>query len=424
MVAASSGLLGPGAFRAFAQGSGVRLQFLDRYSRPDLEESLAGVFRRFSADNPGWTIEHMPLVGTPVEQLQKVQLLTMGSNPDLFTVDASVPSYVGNGWLEPLDRLVERDGVDLSHFTGAMLDSFLYRDSLWAIPVFANIDMIVYNKDLFDEAGVPYPPERWGDPTWTWDAMIAKAQQLTKLDSRGRFEQIGLSIGTSWYLPWRFGTDWVDENEEPLTETPEFIAFLREMRRIVTELRVNPKPGETLAGVSDPFLTGRCAMARASLALIARYAHPESGLRFGVAPWPLINGKTFAIVEANGLGMFKASDQKEGAWEFLRWIADPVHGAELASAWGRMHGSPGGVDRWEREMVQHGRVDSMAAVAEALGGSWGISVADSLAFNSPHFRAYLAEVINPTFERLLVLGESPEAVGRQAARDIRRIASS
>ena len=37
-----------------------------------------------------------------------------------------------------------------------------------SVPINANLTCIVYNKDMFDAEGLPYP-----DETWTWDDIQA-----------------------------------------------------------------------------------------------------------------------------------------------------------------------------------------------------------------------------------------------------------
>ena len=55
--------------------------------------------------------------------------------------------------------------------------------SLVAAAGAVEIMIIFYNKDIFDEAGIPYPPARVED-AWTWDEFLQVAKQLT-VDSSG-----------------------------------------------------------------------------------------------------------------------------------------------------------------------------------------------------------------------------------------------
>ena len=72
--------------------------------------------------------------------------------------------------------------------------------------------ILYYNKSLFDEAGVDYPPSKAAE-AWTWDEFVAAARQLT-VDRNGnnaasdafdpeQIDVFGISFPTWWggYLP-------------------------------------------------------------------------------------------------------------------------------------------------------------------------------------------------------------------------------
>jgi multiple sugar transport system substrate-binding protein len=73
-----------------------------------------------------------------------------------------------------LGPFIEQDAsFDLSDFypgTVALLSS---EGQVWAIPAGANMRVLYYNQDLFDQYGVPYP-----EPGWTWDDFLDKALAL------------------------------------------------------------------------------------------------------------------------------------------------------------------------------------------------------------------------------------------------------
>src|SRR6266511_2698563 len=52
-----------------------------------------------------------------------------------------------------------------------------------ALPVSNNFRPVVfYNKKLFDQAGVQYPPASYDDQSWTWDKWLETARAVTKPD--------------------------------------------------------------------------------------------------------------------------------------------------------------------------------------------------------------------------------------------------
>lgn len=72
-------------------------------------------------------------------------------------------------WLD-LSSLIESNSYDLSDFDPALIE--FYRvpgEGQLGIPFAVFPSFTLYNKDLFDEAGVPYPPAAYGDPYIDWD---------------------------------------------------------------------------------------------------------------------------------------------------------------------------------------------------------------------------------------------------------------
>ena len=85
---------------------------------------------------------------------------------------------VESGRILNLQPLLELDlGWDLDDFSAA-LGQFQQDAGLWAVPTeFAPL-VLFYNKDLFDQAGVAYPPSPAGG--WTWDDFLAMAAALRR----------------------------------------------------------------------------------------------------------------------------------------------------------------------------------------------------------------------------------------------------
>ena len=51
--------------------------------------------------------------------------------------------------------------------------------SQYGFPFLTTGSYTFYNMDLFDAAGLEYPPVSWDDTSWTWDRALEIAQQMT-----------------------------------------------------------------------------------------------------------------------------------------------------------------------------------------------------------------------------------------------------
>lgn len=107
---------------------------------------------------------------------------------------------VGNGgandfaglWLD-LQPHVDATGYDLTQFPEAAVDFYRTEEGLVGLPFAVFPSILYYNRDLFDEAGAPYPPQEFGAPyvdvdgnevEWSWDTLQALAMYLT-VDANG-----------------------------------------------------------------------------------------------------------------------------------------------------------------------------------------------------------------------------------------------
>lgn len=92
-------------------------------------------------------------------------------------------------WLD-LEPLVRSTGYDLGDFGPAQVAFWLVRgEGLVGLPFGVSPSFIYYNRDLFDEAGLDYPPHKYGEPyadgdPWTIEKLEELALLLT-LDANG-----------------------------------------------------------------------------------------------------------------------------------------------------------------------------------------------------------------------------------------------
>ncbi len=99
------------------------------------------------------------------------------------------PKYAAEGVLENLDPYIQKSGYDLNDYWPGLLESAKYNGSVYGLPRDIEVNILYYNKDLFDKAGVKYP-----DENWTWDDLLAAAEKLTVKDASGKVTQYALAM--------------------------------------------------------------------------------------------------------------------------------------------------------------------------------------------------------------------------------------
>lgn len=120
----------------------------------------------------------------------------------------AVRSYVDNGYVQPLDDLVDATAVD--NLWPAIKSAYMYdgsnigSGSLYCLPKDLSCFAFAYNKDLFDEAGLEYPdPEN----PYTWEEFADVCQKLTKdKDGDGEIDQWGVANANAFgFTPYVYG---------------------------------------------------------------------------------------------------------------------------------------------------------------------------------------------------------------------------
>lgn len=83
-----------------------------------------------------------------------------------------------------------------------------YVDRQYVYPCNVYNSFIIYNKNVFDDAGVPYPPE-----DLTWDKYIELAKKMMKYEEGGKIPSVFGAAGVSPdILIWEFGADYLNKD--------------------------------------------------------------------------------------------------------------------------------------------------------------------------------------------------------------------
>jgi len=193
--------------------------------------------------------------------------------------------------------------------------------------------MIWYNKDVFDEAGVDYPPTKYGE--WDWADFLDTAQKLTQGEGAERI--YGWAGERGWYysLPWIWSNGgWLlnEGKTECVIDMPETIEALEWAASLIHEHRVQPAASELVqGGNSAMFYMGRAAMAQKGT-WWAIDLKAQEGLNWDVAPLP--DGAAGAMTRnpLDAWGVWNGSRHPDAAWQFVEFLSSPDSLATLTLA--------------------------------------------------------------------------------------------
>ena len=163
-----------------------------RFGGPDDITQEEALIARWEEANPGDTI--VPLIAPFPQFKEKLDTMVAGGqSPDIIF---GWPTPFANLWANEriisLNELVQGD-VDFNIDDYPQHKQFIFDGELTGIPYNATAHILVYNKTMFDEAGLETPIEMYNRGAWTWSNAIEVAKQLTiDEDGDGTPDQYGM----------------------------------------------------------------------------------------------------------------------------------------------------------------------------------------------------------------------------------------
>lgn len=153
-----------------------------------------------------WSNEPHTVFQTAIASGDIADLLIVGSPFDYAMAQSdmlqSLTPYLEKGLIDDL-MPVSKEGI----YTGensALVGQYI------SVPLFVDARTILYNKEIFDEAGVPYP-----DTSWTHEEFLANAEKLTGTFGGKKVYGFGTSARyASQYITfiWNLGGDVLNED--------------------------------------------------------------------------------------------------------------------------------------------------------------------------------------------------------------------
>lgn len=264
---------------------------------PSETDNLNRALELFSEFYPNIKVEYTPSADSGEGHHGKIMtMFAADSAPDVFYCGSSyVHDFADRGILYDITDLFNQQ-FGLDDYIPAALQCMQYNDRLYGITSCNVGPQLYYNKDLFDAAGVEYPSADPEDP-WTWEEFIDAAQKLTITGDDGKVKQYGFygledaELLTAYFN--QFGIDYLNDDETQFTATddPNLKVILENIKALRTEYGVSPQAAFTeSAGMNNVqmLLTGMVAMFVEGSWGMEETA--ESGVNFGVAPLPVMNG--------------------------------------------------------------------------------------------------------------------------------------
>ena len=285
---------------------------------------------RWNAENPGVQVVAQPLPAGQSSEEVLLASIVAGTTPDLCSNiwPGILSDFVRAGGVLALDEMPGFDSLMTARVPDALRDRFRSADGhVYQIPWKTNPIMMLYNVDLFDEAGVARPPR-------TYSEFFAAADRITAdTDGDGNTDRWmgSRDIRPIWwqryfdvyplYIAASGGRTLFDDRGELAIDR----AALRDVYGFFQTLYDRGDfPLSTLQG--NAFAQRRVATEFTGPWTAAWLVENAPEIRFDFAPVPVpdgTRGTPATYGDYKNIAIFSTTEHPEAAWAFAQFLVSP-----------------------------------------------------------------------------------------------------
>jgi multiple sugar transport system substrate-binding protein len=312
--------------------SGTKKIVFSTYTWSNFEQAMGEILAGWKAATPNVDYEAQ-FVPQTIDYWAKVQTqVASGTPPDCGMADyGRLVSYSKNGTLLPISDYVKSASFPIDKaFSGASaqyrwakgeFDSGNTAGDYYGLPSDAQSQIFVYNKKMFDGAGVAYPTD-----DWTWDDMLAAAQKITKADQN----QWGMAAIPNYILfkgnfVWSAGgaLHSPDFTKSMLADQNTIDTYKWNWDLLYTHKVAPPPTGN--ANQQNSFMSGQVAMYVEGVWWITDFVNGIKDFDWDVALFPKHpkTGKRTTTMESDGWWIYKGGKDHDTAWNLVSYLDKP-----------------------------------------------------------------------------------------------------
>ncbi len=310
------------------RSDGVELTF-GMFGTPEQLEEERRLLSVFETENPGVKVRlRAPSSGGYMEKLMTEMAGRVAPDVTFMGVE-HFKSFGAREAFMSLEKLLAADpDFRREAYFPEILKAFSHDGELMALPKNAASDVLFYNKDHFDAAGLAYP-----DASWTWHDLVVAAKRLTvDTNNDGRIDQFGLSNLNFLDLLRQHGIEVISPDGTRCTiNTSAALECCRFVRDLVFVHRVLPTQSQMAGfgisgggagsmGMFDLFPSGYTSMMIFDVVLALKFQ--SAGFDWDTAVQP--TGPTRdSYIHGAGYAINIRTEHPKESWKLVKFLAGP-----------------------------------------------------------------------------------------------------
>jgi len=311
-------------------------------------------------------------------QTKYATMLAAGQPPDIaMPIGVGGLSEFYKGWLD-LSPFITADNYDMTRFAGKTVEIHNYPgQGTLGLPLCVYPSVTFYNVDMFDAAGVDYPPHKFGEAyadgsPWNYTTLVEVAKKIT-LDANGNdanspafdpknIKQFGWD-GWDWGNNIENAEEWGGETgtgvskdgTKSIVDSQPYVDWMKFNKDAVWtwHIRANgEQAGAFYASAGDPFGSGMVGMWQVNSWM--SYAWPSWTEKFtwDVAAIPAgPAGTVLDMVDADTAVIPAATKNPNEAWEVMKWFFEPDQYKVLISNYGCLPADKEAISTWSSDQA-------------------------------------------------------------------------
>lgn len=294
-------------------------------------EVFTAIADEYSAMHPNVTIEYNFIPFN--DYATTLPLRLSGSNPPDagWLVENVAPTWLDSGVLANVGPALRADAeYDFADLAPAGMELWLDGEDVYGVPFSTSPFLLIYNRDLFAEAGVDAPDVMIANGSYTWDNLANALATITAETGVVGLQSVNGALYTGervWHtiIPMvrAYGGDAWDSNNVCQLNSPESVEALTLFHNMIFEDGSVEQPGQAI-----DFYNGSAAVLMGQLSRVAPLA--DATFAWDIAPMPAGPAGEADVIGQAAFVVFTNSPNQEEAVDFLKFLTNKENTLRIA----------------------------------------------------------------------------------------------